>query len=128
MDLARRAELAQRHLSDCRLCPFLCGEARASGRGVCRVGGASYIASEMLHMGEEEVLHPAHAIFFSGCTAKCSFCTAARYAFHPTYGVTVTAAQLAQRIVQRLLALTLGMFINGLLGRPPRALAAYDGR
>ena len=39
-----------------------------------------------------------------------------------------TLPGLAQRIVQRLLALTLGMFINGLLGRPPRALAAYDGR
>ena len=38
------------------------------------------------------------------------------------------ADELAQRIVQRLLALTLGMFINRLLGRPPRALAAYDGR
>jgi hypothetical protein len=33
-----------------------------------------------------------------------------------------------QRIAQRLLALTLGMFINLLTGRPPRALAAYDGR
>jgi Transposase DDE domain len=39
-----------------------------------------------------------------------------------------TLLGLAQRIVQRLLALTLGMFINTLLGRPPRALAAYDGR
>jgi Transposase DDE domain len=39
-----------------------------------------------------------------------------------------TLPGLAQRIVQRLLALTLGMFINSLLGRPPRALAAYDGR
>jgi len=39
-----------------------------------------------------------------------------------------TLAGLAQRVVQRLLALTLGMFINTLLGRPPRALAAYDGR
>jgi hypothetical protein len=39
-----------------------------------------------------------------------------------------TLPGLAQRIVQRLLALTLGMFINRLLGRPPRALAAYDGR
>jgi len=39
-----------------------------------------------------------------------------------------TLPGLAQRIVQRLLALTLGMFINTLLGRPPRALAAYDGR
>jgi hypothetical protein len=39
-----------------------------------------------------------------------------------------TLPGLAQRIVQRLLALTLGMFLNSLLGRPPRALAAYDGR
>jgi hypothetical protein len=39
-----------------------------------------------------------------------------------------TAAGLAQRIAQRLLALTLGVYVNTLLGRPPRALAAYDGR
>jgi putative pyruvate formate lyase activating enzyme len=55
----------------------------------------------MLHMGEEHLLRPAHAIFFSGCTAACSFCTAARFAFRPTYGVPVTAAQLAARIEQR---------------------------
>jgi len=39
-----------------------------------------------------------------------------------------TLPGLAQRIIARLLALTLGMLINNLLGRPPRALAAYDGR
>ena len=39
-----------------------------------------------------------------------------------------TITGLVQRIAQRLLALTLGMFLNTLLGRPPRALAAYDGR
>ena len=39
-----------------------------------------------------------------------------------------TLPGLAQRIAQRLLALTVGMFINILTGRPPRALAAYDGR
>lgn len=39
-----------------------------------------------------------------------------------------TLAGLAQRIAGRLLALTLGMFINHHLGRPPRALAAYDSR
>lgn len=39
-----------------------------------------------------------------------------------------TLPGLAQRIVQRLLALTLGMLINTTLDRPPRALAAYDGR
>jgi Transposase DDE domain len=39
-----------------------------------------------------------------------------------------TLPGLAQRVIQRLLALTLGMLINSLLDRPPRALAAYDGR
>jgi hypothetical protein len=39
-----------------------------------------------------------------------------------------TLPGLAQRIVQRLLRLTLGVFLNSLLGRPARALAAYDGR
>jgi hypothetical protein len=32
------------------------------------------------------------------------------------------------RVAQRLLALTLGMLINLLAGRPTRALVAYDGR
>jgi hypothetical protein len=39
-----------------------------------------------------------------------------------------TPPGLAQRIAQRLLALTLGMLLNTLTGRPARALAAYDGR
>ena len=52
-------------------------------------------------MGEEELLRPAHAIFFSGCTATCAFCTAARFAFRPTYGIPVTAQMLAARIEQR---------------------------
>jgi hypothetical protein len=39
-----------------------------------------------------------------------------------------TPAGLAVRIAQRILALTLGMLLNRLNGRPTRALAAYDGR
>src|SRR6266511_3739297 len=39
-----------------------------------------------------------------------------------------TPAGLALRIAQRILALTLGMLLNTLNGRPARALAAYDGR
>ena len=39
-----------------------------------------------------------------------------------------TPAGLVQRIAQRLLALTFGMLVNALLGRPPRSLVAYDGR
>lgn len=99
--LAGQAQSSQSHLADCHLCPFDCGLQRSDARGVCRVGSSSYIASEMLHMGEEELLRPAHAIFFSGCTATCSFCTAARFAFRPTYGVVITPAQLAARVLQR---------------------------
>jgi len=39
-----------------------------------------------------------------------------------------TPPGLAVRIAQRLLALTLGILLNTLNGRPARALAAYDGR
>jgi putative pyruvate formate lyase activating enzyme len=92
---------AQSHLADCHLCPHHCGTVRAEGRGVCRVGPVSYIASEMLHLGEEALLRPAHAIFLSGCTATCTFCTAAKFAWRPTYGVAVAPEVLAERIVQR---------------------------
>lgn len=92
---------AKAQLDDCHLCPHHCGPERATATGFCRVGQTTYIASEMLHMGEEEPLRPAHAIFFSGCTATCSFCTAAKFAFRPTYGVTVSPVQLAARMVQR---------------------------
>ena len=100
-NLHQAAASAQAQLANCTLCPHRCGEVRATSNGRCHVGPTSYIASEMLHMGEEEPLRPAHAIFFSGCTATCHFCTAARFAFHPTYGVAVTPAQLAARILQR---------------------------
>jgi hypothetical protein len=39
-----------------------------------------------------------------------------------------TPAGLAARIAQRILALTVGVLLNTLAGRPARALAAYDGR
>jgi hypothetical protein len=39
-----------------------------------------------------------------------------------------TPSGLIQRVAQRLLALTIGMLINALTGRPPRNLVAYDGR
>src|SRR5213592_2981666 len=41
--------------------------------------------------------------------------------------LTKTPAGLAVRIAQRILALTIGILLNPLPGRPPRALAAYDG-
>lgn len=99
--LSLLAAAAQDQLLDCHLCHHDCGMARATATGKCRVGQTAYIASEMLHLGEETLLRPAHAIFFSGCTAVCGFCTAAKFAFRPTYGVAVSPQQLAARMVQR---------------------------
>lgn len=96
-----RAAQARLHLDNCQLCPHRCGAARASGRGVCRVDTRTFIASEMLHLGEEEAIRPAHAVFFAGCTATCTFCTAARFAFRPQYGVEATPAQLAAVVRRR---------------------------
>jgi hypothetical protein len=39
-----------------------------------------------------------------------------------------TPAGLMQRVAQRVLALTVGILVNALIGRPPRSLVAYDGR
>jgi hypothetical protein len=39
-----------------------------------------------------------------------------------------TPPGLITRMAQRLLALTIGIYLNILLGRPPRPLAAYEGR
>jgi hypothetical protein len=39
-----------------------------------------------------------------------------------------TPAGLAVRIAERILALTIGILLKTLSGRPARALAAYDGR
>ena len=101
IDLPARASSAQQHLVDCQLCPHRCGVARVGGHGVCRVDQRTFIASEMLHYGEEEMLRPAHAVFFAGCTATCTFCTAARFAFRPTYGTEATPAALAAVIRRR---------------------------
>lgn len=55
------------------------------------------------------------------------FCTLKRQMALETH-LAKTLPGLVARIAQRLLALTLGIYLNTLLGRPPRALAAYDGR
>jgi hypothetical protein len=39
-----------------------------------------------------------------------------------------TPAWLAVRIAQRLLALTLGILLDTIAGRPARSLTTYDGR
>lgn len=71
MDL--KIELALKIFQDCCFCERRCGADRTKKSGNCGVKKSS-IASEFLHTGEERVLVPSHAIFFSGCTFHCVFC------------------------------------------------------
>lgn len=63
---------------NCRLCPRKCGVDRLAGEvGFCRMPAEPILARAMLHYGEEPVISGdfgAGAVFFSGCTLRCSYC------------------------------------------------------
>lgn len=66
------------YFTQCRLCPRNCGVDRLSGkRGFCGESSQPRVALATLHRGEEPPLcgtGGSGAVFFSGCTLKCSFC------------------------------------------------------
>ncbi len=65
-------------LRDCILCPRNCGVNRVAGKkGFCGESDKVRLALATLHRGEEPPLcgtAGSGAVFFSGCTLKCSFC------------------------------------------------------
>ncbi len=65
-------------LSQCRLCPRLCGVNRAAGaRGVCGAGGDAVVARAALHQWEEPPIsgeRGSGTIFFSYCPLRCVYC------------------------------------------------------
>ena len=71
LDLKR--EIAYRIYHKCCFCENRCGADRYREKGLCNVSKA-LVASEFLHMGEEEVFIPSYTVFFSGCTFHCVFC------------------------------------------------------
>lgn len=66
------------NLKDCTLCPRECHVNRTSGQlGYCRMPAAVMAARAALHMWEEPCLSGkkgSGAVFFSGCTLRCTFC------------------------------------------------------
>ena len=63
---------------NCRLCPRECGVNRTAGElGFCGCPGVALVAKRMLHQWEEPALAGSGgsgAIFFGGCTLRCSYC------------------------------------------------------
>ena len=63
---------------NCRLCPRQCGVDRTKNeRGFCGASDKALVAKAMLHKWEEPALADSGgsgAIFFGGCTLRCSYC------------------------------------------------------
>lgn len=76
--LHARATATQEHLRACDLCPRSCGVNRLEGElGYCRAGAQTEVAAWNVHPWEEPPISGTHGsgtIFFSHCTARCSFC------------------------------------------------------
>ncbi|RLI60381.1 MAG: radical SAM protein, partial [Candidatus Asgardarchaeum californiense] len=68
-----KIELSYRIFKNCHFCERRCNVDRREISGECKVK-ESRVASEFLHMGEENLLVPSYTIFFSGCTFSCVFC------------------------------------------------------
>lgn len=64
--------------TNCTLCPRNCAVDRTKGeRGFCRCPDTALVAKTMIHPWEEPALAGeggSGAVFFGGCTLKCSYC------------------------------------------------------
>lgn len=91
---------------NCTLCPRQCGVNRSTGeRGFCQMPAEPKLARAMLHYGEEPVISGTKgtgAVFFSGCTLRCSFCQNAEISVGGC-GVPVSPEHLRE-IFERLIA------------------------
>lgn len=85
---------------NCRLCPRECGVDRRVSRGFCGAPDAALVAKTMLHKWEEPVLAGeggSGAIFFGGCTLRCSYCQNAAISGKPV-GKRMDSAELRQEM------------------------------
>lgn len=89
--------------ANCTLCPRECGVNREAGEtGFCGCPGTALVAKTMLHKWEEPVLAGnggSGAIFFGGCTLRCSYCQNRAISACPT-GRPVDSAELRHMMEQ----------------------------
>ena len=77
-ELWKRADVLQKNLSACTLCPWECRADRTRGeRGACRAATKIRVAKAIPHFGEEPPISGTKGsgtIFFSFCSLNCCFC------------------------------------------------------
>ena len=95
---ARKRSEAYAHLSNCNLCPRLCGVNRYEKTGTCLIGADVTVTTIAPHFGEEPFFqghHGSGSVFFSGCNLRCVFCQNHDIA-HQKNGFSLTPEELAE--------------------------------
>lgn len=87
----------------CDVCAEACGVDRHAGpSGRCGLGADARVYKEYLHLGEERLFVPGHAIYLSGCSFRCAFCSDDRAVRRPLEtGLPLSPDALAARIARR---------------------------
>ncbi|KXJ85830.1 pyruvate formate lyase activating enzyme [Microdochium bolleyi] len=102
LDAAKKRSAAYAHLSNCNLCPRLCGVNRYETTGMCLIGENVKVNVIAPHFGEEPCIqghHGSGSVFFSGCNLRCKFCQNHDIA-HQRNGFDLTPEQLAEWYIQ----------------------------
>ncbi|KAL1587388.1 hypothetical protein WHR41_03931 [Cladosporium halotolerans] len=95
---SKKRSAAYKHLSNCNLCPRLCGVNRFEKTGTCLVGADVVVNTVAPHFGEEPCLqghNGSGSVFFSGCNLRCVFCQNHDIA-HQKNGFNISPEELAQ--------------------------------
>ncbi|WEW57394.1 radical SAM superfamily protein [Emydomyces testavorans] len=98
-DAAKKRSLAHSHLTNCNLCPRLCGVNRYEKTGHCLIGAEKVKVNVIApHFGEEPCVqgwNGSGSVFFSGCNLRCVFCQNHDIA-HQRNGFDLTPEELAE--------------------------------
>ncbi|KAF1348931.1 hypothetical protein BDV97DRAFT_296873 [Delphinella strobiligena] len=98
IDEAKKRSAAYKHLSNCNLCPRLCGVNRFETTGTCLVGADVVVNTIAPHFGEEPCIqghNGSGSVFFSGCNLRCVFCQNHDIA-HQKNGFNLTPEKLGE--------------------------------
>src|SRR5581483_11961201 len=99
--LSKRAG-ARALLAPCTLCALECRVDRTKGpAGVCGLGPGLGRYLDFVHEGEEAEISPTHAIFVSGCSYRCAYCSDWEHVTEPERAPAASAEALARSIEQR---------------------------
>lgn len=98
MQEAKKRSEAYAHLSNCNLCPRLCGVNRFEKTGTCLIGADIVVNTVAPHFGEEPCIqghNGSGSVFFSGCNLRCTFCQNHDIA-HQKNGFHISPEELAE--------------------------------